>query len=210
VDPGPALDAHLDAVEAEVAARGGAGWIALTHDHHDHSEAVEPLRARLGGDVPVARGVVEGAPFGALAVPGHAADHVVFLWEGCGFTGDTVLGEGSVFVSADLHAYLDGLRTLREHGCRVLLPGHGPPITDPAAKLDEYIAHRLDRERRLLEALESGLRSVDELLDSAWSDAPSNLRFAAAVTLGAHLDKLEADGRLPAGVERPARPTWAV
>src|SRR5215210_6297045 len=49
VDPGPALDAHLAAVAAEVAARGGAGGIALTHDHDDHAEGVEALRERLGG-----------------------------------------------------------------------------------------------------------------------------------------------------------------
>ena len=54
VDPGPAIESHLEAVAAEVAARGGAGGIALTHDHADHSEAIEPLRALIGA-VPVAR-----------------------------------------------------------------------------------------------------------------------------------------------------------
>jgi hypothetical protein len=71
------------------------------------------------------------------------------------------------------------------------------------AKLDQYVAHRLDRERRLLAALDAGMRSIDELLDAVWDDAPAVLRPAAAVTLAAHLDKLEAEGRLPVGVERP-------
>ena len=62
----------------------------------------------------------------------------------------------------------------------MICPGHGPYVWDPAAKLDEYIAHRLDRERRLVEALASGLRSRDELLDAAWSEVPSELRPAAA------------------------------
>jgi glyoxylase-like metal-dependent hydrolase (beta-lactamase superfamily II) len=88
----------------------------------------------------------------------------------------------------------------------VLLPGHGPVVEDPAAKIEEYIAHRLERERRLLAALADGARSVPEMLDTAWADVPDVLRPAATVTLAAHLDKLAAEGRLPAGVERPADP----
>jgi glyoxylase-like metal-dependent hydrolase (beta-lactamase superfamily II) len=99
-------------------------------------------------------------------------------------------------VSADLAAYLDGLRRLRALDLAVLCPGHGPPVWDVRAKLDGYLAHRLDRERRLLEALERGLRTEDELLDAAWADAPAELRPAAAISLRAHLEKLRADGRL--------------
>ena len=67
------------------------------------------------------------------------------------FTGDTVLGTGSVFIApgeGSLSAYLDSLRRLRELDLEVLCPGHGPYVWDPRAKLDEYIEHRLDRERR--------------------------------------------------------------
>jgi hypothetical protein len=85
----------------------------------------------------------------------------------------------------------------------VICPGHGPIVLDPAAKLDEYVTHRLERERRLVAALDAGLRTADELLDRAWSDAPAVLRPAATVTLAAHLDKLDEEGRLPDGVERP-------
>jgi hypothetical protein len=55
----------------------------------------------------------------------------------------------------------------------------------------------------LLAALERGRRSVTDLLDDAWSDAPAALRPAATATLAAHLDKLAEEGRLPDGVERP-------
>ena len=100
-------------------------------------------------------------------------------------------GEGS------LSAYLDSLRRLRALDLEALCPGHGPVVWDPAAKLDEYISHRLDRERRLLEALDAGLRSESELLDAAWSEVPEHLRPAAALTLAAHLEKLGSEGRLP-------------
>jgi glyoxylase-like metal-dependent hydrolase (beta-lactamase superfamily II) len=197
VDPGPALDRHLDAV---VAAVGVAEGIAVTHDHADHVEGLDALRSRLG-DVPVVSargGARDGDVFGplrVLALPGHSDDHLAFVAGRAAFVGDAVLGEGSVFVSSDLAAYLDGLRRLRELDLAVLCPGHGPPIWDVRAKLDAYLEHRLDRERRLLAALERGLRSEDELLDAAWADAPPELRPFAAVSLRAHLEKLRAEGR---------------
>jgi glyoxylase-like metal-dependent hydrolase (beta-lactamase superfamily II) len=216
VDPGPALDEHLDAVAAEAAARGGAGGIAITHDHADHVEGVAALRARLGADVPVGAMRFEadvelgdGDAFGPLRVvhtPGHAPDHLTYVAGPVAFTGDAVLGEGSVFVFPDpgaLRGYLDGLARLQGLDLALVCPGHGPPVEDPAAKLAEYVAHRLDRERRLVAALEAGRRSVGELLDEAWSDAPAHLRPAAALSLASHLDKLEEEGRLPDGVERP-------
>lgn len=191
VDPGPGLADHLDAVAAVAAERGGAGGIALTHDHADHAEGAPGLRARLGG-VAIATG-----PFEALPLPGHADDHVVLLWDGVAFTGDAVLGEGSVFVSSRMGEYLAGLRALREREPRLICPGHGPVVEDPPAKLDQYLAHRLDRERRLLAALEAGLETEEELLDAAWSEVPAVLRPAAALTLRAHLEKLRSERRWP-------------
>jgi glyoxylase-like metal-dependent hydrolase (beta-lactamase superfamily II) len=200
VDPGPAIDAHLDAVAAAVTARGGALGIALTHDHADHAEGLDGLRERVG-DVQVvsARGGARDGdahgPLRVLALPGHSDDHLAFVAGRAAFTGDAVLGEGSVFVSSQLARYLDGLRALRALELDVLCPGHGPPVWDARAKLDGYLAHRLDRERRLVEALERGLSSEDELLDFAWGDAPPALREFAAMSLRAHLEKLREDGR---------------
>ena len=230
VDPGPALPEHLDAVAAEVERRGGLAGIALTHDHPDHAEAVPALRERLGGTAPLAgaRGpvdltVADGGrvgPLEALATPGHAPDHLTWLLAGgegggggggIAFTGDAVLGSGSVFVAPDpgaLAGYLAGLERLRERAPALICPGHGPLVEDPPAKREEYVTHRLAREAALLDALAAGARTTDELLDAAWSDAPAMLRPAAAVTLAAHLDKLADEGRLPNGVERPERPPW--
>jgi glyoxylase-like metal-dependent hydrolase (beta-lactamase superfamily II) len=204
VDPGPAIESHLEAVAAEVAARGGAGGIALTHDHADHSEAVPALRERLGGGVPVGSFDTLGdgdtfGPFTVLEVPGHADDHLVFVAGRAAFTGDAVLGEGSVFVSGRLREYLEGLRRLRALELDRIYPGHGDAVTDPTAKLDEYLAHRAERERKLLAALEAGAEGEDALLDAAWADAPAAVRPFAAITLRAHLEKLREEGRLSAG-----------
>jgi glyoxylase-like metal-dependent hydrolase (beta-lactamase superfamily II) len=218
IDPGPALEDHVEALVAELMRRGGPAGIALTHDHGDHAEATGALRARFpGARIAGARGAVDvhladGDHFGpltALATSGHAPDHLAYLAGTVGFSGDAVLGQGSVFVAPDpgaLVAYLDGLRRLREHHLDVLCPGHGPLVADPTAKLDEYIAHRLDRERRLAGAIEGGARTVDEMLDGAWSEVPTRLRPAATVTLTAHLDKLADEDRLPEDVQRPQLP----
>ena len=217
IDPGPFLSGHLDEVTAEIERRGGLGGVALTHDHADHSDAVPAIRQRYP-DAPLAgeRGEVnvrlrEGFTFGpltAVATPGHAPDHLAYVAGQVAFTGDAVLGEGSVFISpypGALTEYLAGLERLRAWRPRFLCPGHGPVVEDPEAKLNQYISHRLERETRLVAALERGGRSVEELLDDAWADVPPHLRPAAAWTLAAHLDKLDEEGRLPAGVERPPR-----
>ncbi len=194
VDPGPADDSHVAAIRR--AANDRIEGVVLTHSHADHSEAADLFDA----PVTLPRDGESVGPFTAVGTPGHSADSVCLLMPGgvC-FTGDTVLGSGSVFIApgeGSLSAYLESLRRLRALDLEVLCPGHGPYVWDPAAKLDEYIAHRLDRERRLVEALEAGLRSEEELLDAVWSEVPDELRGAAALTLRAHLEKLREEGRL--------------
>jgi glyoxylase-like metal-dependent hydrolase (beta-lactamase superfamily II) len=198
VDPGPADEGHLDAVRA--AAGHAIEGVVLTHDHPDHAEGAAPL----GAPVVRPRDGERVGPFEAVATPGHSPDSACLLLGRICFTGDTVLGSGSVFIApseGSLADYLDSLRRLRALDLEVLCPGHGPYVWDPAGKLEEYIEHRLERERRLVEALAAGLRTRDELLDSAWADAPRELRDFAALSLASHLEKLADEGRLPEGVE---------
>lgn len=221
IDPGPALDAHLDRVAADSALRGGIAGIALTHGHGDHTDGLHGLLERAGG-VPVAAASFEVAdvrladgdsfgPLQAIATPGHAPDHLAFRAGRVLFSGDAVLGHGSVYVAPDpgaLRGYLDALERLIALELDLICPGHGPLVGEPRAKLAEYRDHRLERERRLVEALGDGLRGIEELLDRAWFDVPSVLRGAAAVTLAAHLDKLAEEGRLPTGVDREGLPRY--
>lgn len=214
VDPGPALGAHLSAVAAAVGA-SGAPWrgVLLTHDHADHAEGTPGLLERAGAaPVHAARGAAavliadreRVGPFTVVATPGHAADHLAFVAGGELFSGDAVLGRGSVFLwpsPGALRGYLAALVRLRDMPLARLHPGHGPRVDDARAKLVEYLAHRAAREERLVAALAAGHRTVDALLDAAWSEVPATLRPAAAVTLAAHLDKLGEEGRLPDGVE---------
>ena len=213
IDPGPAIESHIEAIRAAGEERGGIEGVLLTHGHGDHSDGVRMLgEARID----LADGE-QHAGLTALATPGHAPDHLAYLTnpaaprreaeEAAGrvcFSGDLVLGEGSSIVPADpgaMSAYLDSLRRLQEIDLKLICPGHGPWVTDPAAKLEQYVEHRLMRERRLVAALERGERSRAALLAEVWEDVDEPLRPAAAIAMQAHLNKLEAEGRLPAGLE---------
>lgn len=215
IDPGPLDEEHLTRLRTAIDGRGGLGGVVLTHDHHDHSEAAGSLLESHPAPLAAGRGAVdvllcEGrrfGPFEAVATPGHAADHFALVGGGACFTGDAVLGDGSVFISpyrGAMAGYLLALTRLRmREDFNVLCPGHGPPVWEAQTKLDDYLAHRIDREHGLIVALAEGRRTVEELLDAVWPEVAESMRPLATATLAAHLDKLEEDQILPEGVERP-------
>jgi glyoxylase-like metal-dependent hydrolase (beta-lactamase superfamily II) len=201
IDTGSDDPGHLEAIRAAAAERGGIGFVLLTHTHGDHAAGAD----RLGAEVLMPRGGEVHAGLRVLATPGHAEDHVCFLTEtGVCFSGDLVLGLGSTIVPPggnSLAAYMDSLALLQGEAIELIAPGHGPWVTDPAAKLAEYVEHRLMRERRLVAALEQGERSRANLLAAVWDDIPIELLPMAAMAMEAHLEKLEGEGRLPEGLE---------
>ena len=196
IDPGPDDEGHLDTVRAAAERRGGLAGVLLTHSHGDHSAGAP----RLGQTVAPGQ-----EPFEVVPTPGHSADHVCLLLGRVCFAGDLVLGQGSSIVppaagGGSLADYMQSLQRMKARDLELLCPGHGPWVTDPQRKLDEYLEHRLERERKLVTALEAGERSRTRLLDAAWDDVPSELRPAAALAMQAHLEKLDAEGRLPEGL----------
>lgn len=196
IDPGSEDPAHLEAIRAVAAERGGIGRVLLTHSHADHTAGAEELEV----EVVLAEGGEEHFGLLAVATPGHAADHVAYLAGGVCFAGDLVLGLGSTIVppgGGALAAYMDSLALLQASDIDLIAPGHGPWITDPEAKLAEYVEHRQMRERRLLTALDGGERSRAALLAAVWDDVPAELLPMAAMAMEAHLEKLEEEDRLP-------------
>jgi glyoxylase-like metal-dependent hydrolase (beta-lactamase superfamily II) len=181
--------------QTAASAGGGAGG--------DHPRG-EPSPQGMGGPLPRQDPpTADVGPFTVLPTPGHASDHVCFVHGALVFCGDLILGHGSSIVppragGGSLAEYMSSLRRLAELEATLLAPGHGPWITEPAAKIAEYTEHRLDRERQLVAALDAGERSRSQLLAAVWDDVPEPLRPAAAVAMQAHVEKLEEEGRLVA------------
>jgi glyoxylase-like metal-dependent hydrolase (beta-lactamase superfamily II) len=209
IDPGPAIEAHLREVAG---AAGAVAHVLVTHDHPDHAPGAVAFAKRAGAPLHAAR--LDGADrlrdgqvfragpveLAAVATPGHTPDHVAF-WlpsDRALFTGDAVLGRGTSVIDppeGDLARYLASLRAMLELGPRTIHPGHGPVVLDARAKLREYLAHREDRERQVVEALDAGERTIDELVAAIYDGYPAEALPLAARSVFAHLRKLEAEGR---------------
>lgn len=221
IDPGPADPAHLDAVLRAIPSKARVVGVAITHAHADHAEAAAPLAERLSVDILASQATAEklglgrlrmleegstiefddGDALSTLSTPGHSADHLCFLWREAKalFCGDLVLGAGSAMIAppdGDMAAYLDTLRRLRSLHLLVLYPGHGPPVEDPAAKIDEYVAHRLEREAQILDALRAGAVTIPEIRERVYGPLERALAYGAEANIEAHLTKLLAEGRV--------------
>jgi len=113
--------------------------------------------------------------------------------------GDLAVAEGSVVVAApegDLRSYLTSLRRVRVRKPARLYPGHGPPIDDPSAATARLLARRRTRQRRVLEAVRSGARTVPGITDDAYGKELTGVRALAEGTVRAHLEKLAVEGRV--------------
>jgi glyoxylase-like metal-dependent hydrolase (beta-lactamase superfamily II) len=217
IDPGPQIEEHLSRIIERAQPHGGVSAILVTHGHPDHVEGAGRLRALTSAPVyawsqegsPAATNTLadgEIVPVGrrilrALHTPGHRFDHLCFLLEDSAalFAGDLVAGVGTVVIAppeGDLLDYLASLQRLLALDLRLILPAHGPTITEPRTLLEQYIAHRYDRERQVLEGLAGGPATVETLVKRIYADVDPQLHGMAALSLTAHLYKLEREGRV--------------
>ena len=204
VDAGVGTPEHVEAVAS---ALNGAplARVLITHWHPDHVKGLPALRDRWGGLVVVdAAGDPVPAGDGQLEIlptPGHSPDHLCFFDRESGdlYCGDLARQGGTIVIPArkggDLRAYLASLQLVRDLAPRRLLPGHGPIVDDPAALIDEYIAHRQKREQQILQAILGGARTVDEIVRQVYPALPASLSDGAADSVRAHLAKLRDEGR---------------
>lgn len=224
VDPGPDDEAHLRRVAGLAGAAGQRiARILLTHGHPDHAEGAARLAALTGapvlaadpalrlGDQGLAPGDVlttAGCEIRVVATPGHTADSVCLLLpaDEALLTGDTVLGRGTTVIAQDGNlgdylASLDRLRALADQEqLRMLLPGHGPLLADPAGVLDFYIAHRQERLAEVRAALAAGDRTPEQIVGRVYADVDQSLWPAAQWSVRAQLGYLDGQGELPPGV----------
>ncbi len=228
IDPGPAIDEHVEAVLS--AGAGRIRWILCTHTHVDHSPAAALLKARTGATVlgrpRPAHGnqdhsfapdrVLEngervelgGVTLRAIHTPGHASNHLCYLLEETKmlFTGDHVMQGSTVVINppdGDMGAYLASLELLLAEDIAILAPGHGYLIGSPHKEARRLIAHRLAREAKVVAAIARlGSPTLDEMLPAVYDDVPPRLHPVAARSLAAHLEKLVADRTVGAFGER--------
>lgn len=221
IDPGspdPEEQARLAAVLLAFESAGlPPRQIWLTHAHPDHAGGVAALRRgrglpllahpRAAGRLPPEAGSVEplldgallAGRFRALHTPGHACDHLCFLDERTGalLCGDMASTLSTIVIDppdGDMADYFRQLERLRTLGSRLLLPAHGPPAPDPAAVLERLLAHRREREERVLAAL-TGPMELAEVTRRAYPEAPEWLLPFAERSCLAHLLKLESEGK---------------
>lgn len=213
LDPGPDIASHIDRI---VEAMPRLATILITHRHGDHAPAAVPLKARTGASIVAPHGVldevdqrvrggemlsIDGIAIEVIATPGHTNEHVCYLTaEGDLFTGDTILGAGTTTIfppDGHMGDYLRSLHTLRAREPKRIHPAHGPVREDAVALIDEYIAHRLGRERQVLAALGDGARTTRELRERIYPDLDERLHRAAEIQIEAHLVKLREDGAVP-------------
>jgi endoribonuclease LACTB2 len=222
IDTGAGVDGYVPLFERYLAERG---WprperVVLTHRHRDHLGGVAHLRERFPG-LPVAKMIHkdEGLPEGttdlrdgqvvkgdgvtlrAVHTPGHASDHLCYFLEEerALFSGDLILnGSTSVIPDedGDLGDYMASLRRVQALGVGRIYPAHGPVIEDGPAKIQEYIDHRMERERQIVTVLGDRARTIPEMVKIIYADIPEKLHVMAGKSVHSHLKKLKKDGRV--------------
>lgn len=208
IDPGPRIRSHEQAImSALVGYRAVA--VVVTHGHEDHAPVANPLASDLGVPAfgygpapdfdPDVR-LIDGSEVGlggdrlhVVATPGHSDDHLCFRLGRVLFSGDHIMGGSSVMVE-NLARYLDSLRKLIPLDLEHIYPGHGDEIDQPRETIDWYIAHRLQREAEIVAAMKGGAATVADIVEVVYAEVDSSLHPLAAISVAAHLRKLEEVG----------------
>ncbi|MBY5839834.1 MBL fold metallo-hydrolase [Rhizobium leguminosarum] len=145
----------------------------------------------------------DGWSLSAMLTPGHTANHAAFALEGRDilFSGDHVMAWSTSIVAppdGSMADYMASLDRLMERQDRLLLPGHGGPVTQPSTFLRALKAHRLKREQAVLARIRAGDRGIAEMVKVIYRDTDPKLHGAAALSVLAHIEDLLERGEIAA------------
>jgi len=221
IDVALSADSNMDGIieQAEAMGVNKIEKILLTHIHSDHCAGALALRRRCGARLGIhrsRRGYLGGEDFqyddndritfggGELHVlhtPGHESGHCCFYEDSDKvlFSGDNILGYGTAVIhppDGNMTDYMKTLERLLGFDVSLILPGHGPLIGKPEAKIREYIKHRLEREQQVIAALKAGRDSIGDITQTIYVDVSAALQRVAEFSVQAHLEKLMREGRV--------------
>jgi glyoxylase-like metal-dependent hydrolase (beta-lactamase superfamily II) len=221
IDVALSADSNLDGIIEQVEAMGAKkiDKILLTHIHSDHCGGALALRKRCGAKLGIHRsrkGYLGGEDFqyddndrisfgdgelNVLHTPGHESGHCCFYEsdERILFSGDNILGYGTAVIhppDGNMTDYLKSLERLLGFDISLILPGHGPLVGKPEAKIREYIKHRLEREQQVIAALRQRHETIGDVTQAIYVDVSPALRRVAEFSVQAHLEKLVREGRV--------------
>jgi glyoxylase-like metal-dependent hydrolase (beta-lactamase superfamily II) len=213
LDPGPVIVEHLRAVRLAITNLRPVA-VLVTHTHSDHAPAANGLARELnvpalgfapGNDFRPDRRLEDGASIAvgdaeliAVHTPGHTSDHLCYRLGDLLFTGDHIMG-GSTVIIEDAAAYMRSLEKVARLHPAHLYPGHGPEISDAQQVITEYIAHRVEREQQVLEAIENGATTIGEVVAAVYVGLDPSLALAATMQVHTQLIKLRDEGRVSLG-----------
>lgn len=99
--------------------------------------------------------------------------------------------------------YRASLRATREMDIDVVLPGHGPPIVDHRALIDDRLARQERRAARFLELLGDQALSAHELATAQWGAVAITQAFTTLSEVLGHLDLLLEAGAIVEHADGP-------
>ena len=239
LDTGSGVEGYVPLLEQALKEHCGVdapGDLLVTHVHPDHLGGAPAVLERFGPRAvsklpwpgrdervpvpitPIGEGDrirIEGATLRAIHTPGHAQDHLCFYLEEekALFTGDVILGVGTTVIpldGGDMDDYLATLERLLDLELERIYPGHGPMILEPRQKVQEYLDHRLEREREVIAAIEGGAVTVEQMVERIYAEYPRRLYAAAGQSVTSHLIKLERESRVSRRLDPAGEEHWAL
>jgi len=154
-----------------------------------------------------------GRALRVVAAPGHSPTDTLFVDEerGIAVVGDHLIGTISsnpvihrppagpadpAHRTPALMTYLDSMRRTRELDLSLVLAGHGRPVADHRALIDERIEHHERRKEEIAALIAAGPANAHQLARAIWGDIALRQKYLTLCEVLGHTDLLEAEGRV--------------